>query len=76
MSSFYTGVPKITIIWCTVSEIRSETNRNFHHFWSFFALSASDNLENQNFKIEKKTPGDIIILHICTINHNHMMYGS
>ena len=23
----------------------------------------------------KKTPGDIIILHICTINHNHMMYG-
>ena len=24
----------------------------------------------------KKTPGDIIILHICTINGNHMMYGS
>ena len=24
----------------------------------------------------KKTPGDIIILHICTTNDNHMMYGS
>ena len=24
----------------------------------------------------KKTPRDIIILHICTINYNHMMYGS
>ena len=24
----------------------------------------------------KKMPGDIIILHMCTINDNHMMYGS
>ena len=24
----------------------------------------------------KKAPGDIIILHRCTINDNHMMYGS
>ena len=24
----------------------------------------------------KKTPGDIITLYICTINNNHMMYGS
>ena len=24
----------------------------------------------------KKTPGDITILHICTINNNHMMHGS
>ena len=24
----------------------------------------------------KKTPGNIIILHICTINDNHMIYGS
>ena len=37
-----------------------------HHF---------DNLENQNLTL-KKTPGDIIILHICTINDNRMMYGS
>ena len=24
----------------------------------------------------KKTPGDITILHLCTTNDNHMMYGS
>ena len=24
----------------------------------------------------KKQPGDIIILHLCTINDNHIMYGS
>ena len=23
-----------------------------------------------------KRPGDVILLHICTINHDHMMYGS
>ena len=30
-------------------------------------------MENQNFNIEK-TPRDIIILHNCTTNNNHMMY--
>ena len=34
-------------------------------------------LEKQNFeKIKKKTPEDIIILQMCTINDNYMMYGS
>ena len=33
-------------------------------------------LTNQNFEKIKKTPGDIIILHMCAINYNHMMYGS
>ena len=32
----------------------------------FFPFQLTDKLENQNFKIEK-TPGDIMILHICTI---------
>ena len=32
--------------------------------------------ENQNFEKIKKTPEDIIILQICTINDNHMVYGS
>ena len=31
--------------------------------------------KNQNLKKVKKTPGNII-LHMCTINDNHMMYGS
>ena len=41
----------------------------------FLPCQPLDNPENQNFKTEK-TSGDIIILHICTINGNHMMYGS
>ena len=35
-----------------------------------------NNPEKQNFEKMKKIPGDIIILHMCTINQNHMMYGS
>ena len=32
--------------------------------------------ENLNFEKMKKTPEDIIILQMRTINDNHMMYGS
>ena len=35
MSLFDTCVPKITIIWCTVPEILSETDRIFCHFGPF-----------------------------------------
>ena len=34
------------------------------------------NPKNQNFEKMKKIPGDITISHMCTINDNHMMYGS
>ena len=33
-------------------------------------------MENQNFEKMKKTLTDIIILHMCTINDNNMMFGS
>ena len=33
-------------------------------------------MKNQNFEKMKKTPRDIIILHLCTTNNNHMRYGS
>ena len=67
-----------------VSEIWSATEF-FSHFGLFFALLTflhllppmlPNNLENQNFEKMKKMPGDIIILHMCTINENHLMYGS
>ena len=29
-----------------------------------------------NFEKMKKPPGDIIILHKCTINDDHIIYGS
>ena len=45
----------------------------FDHFLPFY----STNSKNQNFqKMKKKTPGDIIILHKCTKNHDYMLYCS
>ena len=35
-----------------------------------------NNPKNQKFEKVKKIPGNIIILQMCTINNNHMMYGS
>ena len=43
---------------------------------NFLPFQPPDKPKNQNFKIEKKTPGDITILHICIINDNHMMYDA
>ena len=51
-------------------------NRISCHFQLFFALLPPNNPENQNFENIKKMPGDIIIFHMCTINENHIMYGS
>ena len=76
VSSFSTCVPKIKITWYTVPEIGSETDRVFCNFGPFFALIPASNLENQNFEKMKKEPGDVIILHMFTINDDHMMYGS
>ena len=42
----------------------------------FLPFYPPNNPKNQNFEKLKKTPGDIIILHMCTTNDNHMMYGS
>ena len=42
----------------------------------FLPFYSPKNPENKNFVIINKTPGDIIIFHKCTINNNHMMYGS
>ena len=36
----------------------------------------TNNLKNQNFEKMKKMCGDIIVLHLCTTNENHMMHGS
>ena len=76
ISSLYTCVPQITIIWCMFPETWSVRSRIFCHFWQFFTLLPPNNPENQNFKKMKKTPEDIIILHMPTINENHKMYGS
>ena len=49
----------------------------FFVIWdSFLPFYPSNNPKNQNFEKMKKTPGDIIILHVCTRNYDQMMYGS
>ena len=42
----------------------------------FSPFDPPHNWKNQNFEKMKKTPGNIIILHSCTTNSRHMMYGS
>ena len=64
------------IIWCTVPEIWRMTDVMIFHFGPFFALLTPNNPKNQNFEKLKKAPGDIIILHKCTKNHDHMLYCS
>ena len=78
--SFYKSVPKIMIICYTVPEIQHVTDViSIFHFGLFFALLTTNDPKdpkNLNLKKVKKKPGDIIILHTCTKNYDHMMYGS
>ena len=63
--SFYTSVPKIMIICYTVPEIWRVTDVIvFFSFWAFFALLPPNSPNYQKLKTMRKTPGDIIILHM------------
>ena len=44
---------------------------NYFSFWAIFY--PPDSPKNENFKKMKRAPGDIIILHKCTKNHDHML---
>ena len=65
----------MTIIWCMVPEIWSMADRIFCHLDCFFPFYPPKNSKNQHFEKIKRTSGDTIMLHICTINGIHMMYG-
>ena len=68
--SFYTCVPLIRII-CMVPEIWSSTDRIFFVILGNFLLFyLANTLKNE------KNPRDIIILHKCTKNHDHLLYCS
>ena len=45
-----------------------ERDRIFRHLGLIFALLPPNDPENQNFEKMKKTPGDIVFLHISAIN--------
>ena len=76
ISSFYTCVPKTTIMWDTVPKMQSETE--LLSFWAIFCLFNSlhlNNSEKQSFEKMKKAFGDVIILNLCNKKHDHMMYA-
>ena len=64
------------IIWYMIPEIWGATDAIFLSLWAIVCSSSHWRLGNQNFEKLKKAPGDNIILKICTINYNHMIYGS
>ena len=67
----------MTTIWCMVPEIWSLWQTEFFIILGcFLPFYPSNNSKNQNFEKIKTTPADIIVLHMCTINYSHMMYGS
>ena len=81
ISSFYTCVPKTTIIWSTVPAIQSETNLfcDFGLFFAFYLPPSPppypNNPENQIFEKMKKAFGDAIILNLCNKKLDKMMYA-
>ena len=66
----------MTTLWCMVPKISSMMNIIFCHFGKFFPHLPPKNPKNQNFEKMKKIPGDIIILHKCTKNQDHMLHCS
>ena len=70
------------ICMCTINEDRMiYGSRNircdrykFLSFWANVCPFSPLTMWKINILKLKKNPGDIIILHICTINYNHMMY--
>ena len=74
ISSFYTSVPKIIIIRYTVPEMWCETDVFILGY--AFSFYPPNSPKNENFKKMKRAPGDIIIEHKCTKNHDHVLYCS
>ena len=72
----YSCVPKITIIWFTVLRYRLRWTYFFVILGHFFLFPPLMIPKNKNLKKIERVPGDIIILHMCTINEDHMMYYS
>ena len=66
----------MAIIGCIVPEIWNRTDRTFFSFWAIlYPFTPLATCKINILKKWKKIPGDII-LHMCTKNENHMMYGS
>ena len=51
-------------------------SQNFVILGHFLTFYPPNNQENQNLSKMKKASWDVITLHMCTKNQNHMMYAS
>ena len=63
----------LIIVWCMLLEIWS-TTECFIILGLFLLFYPSNNWKNQNFEKMTKTHGDIIILQLCNLNDNDIMY--
>ena len=79
ISPFYTSAQKAMIICYNVPEIWCvmDVTATFHFglFLPFYP-SPRNSQKNYNLTKTKKTPGDIIILHICSKNYDQLIYSS
>ena len=57
--------------WNTMSD-----RQKFLSFWAIFCLFSTLTIQKIEILKLKKASGDVIVLHMCTINDNHMIYGS
>ena len=73
ISSLYTGATKIMIMSSNVPEIQHVMDVTVVNAFLPFLSPHSDSPKNEKFKKMKKMPQDIIILHKCTKNHDHML---
>ena len=74
--SFCTCVPLIKILWYMVPEIWSATDRIFLSSWAIFWPFIPQTAQKMKISKMKKAPGDTIIVHKCTKNHDHPLYCS
>ena len=75
--SFYTYMCIINENHMMYGSWNKRSNRQkFSTFWAIFWPFRPLTTWKMKILTLKKAPGDIIILHICTINDNHMIYDS
>ena len=63
----------MTIIWSMIPEMWSTTGKIFCHLAHFLPFYPRNSLKNQNFEKMERTSGDIIILHKCIKNQDHVI---
>ena len=73
--SFYTCVPMTTIIWDTISEIVWD-RQIFLPFWVTFCPFTPLKRSKSTFEKMENAYEDVIILYMCTKNHDHMVFAS